>query len=242
MKLKLVKIKKANIKSTKTSKVNKKTVAKVLESDLIKSNRNLGLNWELFVLKGKTNTFKNAYDNLIEKLHNIIICNGIDLCEPNVEWIEDALNLSWFSQTAQMALTFSIEKENNKFVIHMSYLCDNKATDIYNPSNEQIVEKLKAFKFWKHIIEIKNIISETDPQKFPNTISDKKLSSEEKLEFIGEILSELRMDFSDAEHQIDCHADTLADNFRATMNALNKIRCITCLSVEEIGDMENGKS
>lgn len=111
-------------------------------------------------------------------------------------------------------------------------------------TNQEISNKINQNELdamWKRVDEVRKIISETDPHKFPNTISDKKLSTEEKLEFISEIVSELKMDFTDAEHQINYHSDTLADNFRDVMNALNKINCITCMSVEEIDDMENGK-
>jgi hypothetical protein len=91
--------------------------------------------------------------------------------------------------------------------------------------------------YWIRQAEIKKILSETDPQKFPNTIPEKILSSEEQLEFIQEILSSLRMDFSDADHQINYHADTLPDQFRDLMNAVNKIHHTTCMSVEQMDKM-----
>lgn len=94
--------------------------------------------------------------------------------------------------------------------------------------------------WWVRRDKIQKILSETDPQKYPNTIPEKTLSAEEKLEFITEIVSGLHMDFSDAEHQINCHADTLADNFRDVMKALDQIHHTTCMSVEEIDRMENG--
>lgn len=94
--------------------------------------------------------------------------------------------------------------------------------------------------WWVRRDEIRTILSETDPQKYPNTIPEKTLSAEEQLEFIHEIVSGLSMDFSDAEHQIHYHADTLPDVFRDIMKALEQINHTMCMSVEAIDKMENG--
>ncbi len=103
-------------------------------------------------------------------------------------------------------------------------------TTIYNKESED--------RYYIRQAEIKKILSETDPQKYPNSIPEKILSDEEKLEFIDEIVSELRMDFSDAEHQIDYHADNLIDNYRDLMKAMNKIHLTLCMSVEQMNKMD----
>lgn len=92
-------------------------------------------------------------------------------------------------------------------------------------------------KYWLRQAEIKKVLFETDPAKYPNSIPEKILSAEERIEFIDEILSELQMDFSDADHQIDYHADTLADQYRQLMSAMNKIHLTLCMSVEQMDKM-----
>ena len=103
--------------------------------------------------------------------------------------------------------------------------------------NEEQRKQKEIDNYWIRQAEIKKILSETDPQKYPNSIPEKTLSPEEQLEFIHEIVSELRMDFSDAEHQIDYHADTLADNYRDLMKAMDKIHHTLCMSVEQMNKM-----
>lgn len=101
------------------------------------------------------------------------------------------------------------------------------------------LNELEAKQMWGRISDVQNILAETDPQKFPNTIPDKKLSLEEQMEFIGQIIMDLGMgtDADEAEHQIQYHADTLPESFRHAMKALNMIKNITCMSCEELESM-----
>ena len=74
--------------------------------------------------------------------------------------------------------------------------------------------------------------------EFPDTISEKKLTSEEKLEAICEVIEGYGpFDEDEAEHQIHYHSSTVIEDYRKLMKMLHRIHNITCCSVEEMDEL-----
>lgn len=197
---------------------------------------------------------------LINTLNKIVIAHKINLPEPNIEKNPEAtIDFIWFDRKNQSALGFTIcareHDECNDVWLHS--LCKNKAQDIYNPSEQQIANALYNFYVngilpnvskqirismimergedgkLKFIPESNNIV-----EKHPNILTDSA-----KLEKISDIVWDLGfLDEGEVEHQITCHRDTLEENYRAAMKALDKIKNFCCMSSEEMDDMEIGVS
>ena len=72
-------------------------------------------------------------------------------------------------------------------------------------------------------------------EKFPDTVSETKLTCEQKLEAICEVIECAGpFDEDEADHQIHYHSDTLTEEYKRVMKMLHRIHNITCMSVEEV--------
>lgn len=108
--------------------------------------------WDLDNLKIKVKNliynFEINYETnfIILKINKIILDENIILPEPQLEKdIEEGINVSWFWQRKHRALWFTVIGIGISRKISMNYLADNKAIEIIDPKNKQILETIKNF-------------------------------------------------------------------------------------------------